>query len=57
MSHSNQTGRYPRTMAEAFGPYCDNHVEPMPEPKARRLQDAALYVIGLVVLVVIGVQA
>jgi hypothetical protein len=27
------TRRYPRTMQEAFGPYVDNHLLPMQEPR------------------------
>lgn len=27
------TRRYPRTMAEAFGPYTSNDLQPMPEPR------------------------
>lgn len=26
------TRRYPRTLAQAFGPYCDNRLHPMQEP-------------------------
>ena len=28
------TRKYPRTMAEAFGPYTSNQLEPMPEDDA-----------------------
>lgn len=27
------TRRYPRTLQEAFGPYTDGHIEPMPAPR------------------------
>lgn len=27
------TRRYPRTLAQAFGPYCDNRLHPMQEPR------------------------
>ena len=30
-AHSNWTGRTRRTMAEAFGPYTSNSLEPMPD--------------------------
>jgi hypothetical protein len=30
------TRRYPRTMQEAFGPYVDNHLLPMHEPRKPR---------------------
>jgi len=53
--------KYPRTLAEAFGPYTSHHIT---EPRERRWQDWALYavaVLGLVVIVffarpVLGVQ-
>lgn len=28
------TRRYPRTMVEAFGPYTDNRLHPMPESRS-----------------------
>ena len=34
------TRKYPRTMAEAFGPYTSNQLEPMPE--ADTVTDVAL---------------
>lgn len=34
------TRKYPRTMAEAFGPYTSNQLEPMPEDDA--VTDVAL---------------
>lgn len=39
-AHSNWTGRTRRTMAEAFGPYTSNQLEPMPE--ADSVTDVAL---------------
>ena len=39
-AHSNYTGRFPRTMAEAFGPYTSNQPEPMQEDDA--VTDVAL---------------
>ena len=30
-AHSNYTGRFPRTMAEALGPYTSSQLEPMPD--------------------------
>lgn len=50
------TRRYPRTMAEAFGPYTSNELQPMREPRGRHAQDWALYVVAVIGLaVVVGV--
>lgn len=49
------TRRYPRTMAEAFGPYTSNELHPMREPRARHAQDWILYAVAVVAVVVVGV--
>lgn len=41
------TRRYPRTLQQAFGPYTDNTLHPMPEPRARRRQDWVLYLVAV----------
>lgn len=46
--------RYPRTMTEAFGPYTSNELHPMPEPRARRAQDLALYICSALALAVLA---
>lgn len=48
---TNDTHRqYPRSLQEAFGPYTDSNLEPMPdrpssvpEPLSRKLQDYAVF--------------
>ena len=48
------TRRYPRTMNEAFGPYCGNVVYPMREPSfwsPIRVALAVVYAASLVTLV------
>ena len=35
MAGSNWTGRTPRNLNSAFGPYCGNTVHPMPETETR----------------------
>lgn len=48
----NTTRRYPRTMAEAFGPHTSNHIDepaPPPTPLAWRV----MYAVALLALVVI----
>lgn len=47
------TRRYPRTLVEAFGPYTDNVVHPMPEPRGRYAQDWAIYIVACIALAVI----
>ena len=46
--------RYPRTLQQAFGPYTDSTLHPMREPRNRRRQDWALYVVAVVAAVVLG---
>ena len=53
-AHSNWTGRTRRTMAEAFGPYTSNSLEPMPE--ADSVTDVAL-VLASVAAVAVAVMA
>ena len=48
------TRKYPRTMAEAFGPYTSNQLEPMPE--ADTANDVAL-VLAAVAAVALTVVA
>lgn len=46
--------RYPRTMQQAFGPYTDNRLHPMPEPKrSHEAADIALYIVALIALLVV----
>ena len=54
MSHSNQTGRYARTMAQ-INPYMSGPVHPMPEPKTRHWQDVALYLAGVLAVLVVAI--
>ena len=53
-AHSNWTGRTRRTMAEAFGPYTSNQLEPMPE--ADDVTDVAL-VLASVAAVAVAAMA
>ena len=48
------TRKYPRTMAEAFGPYTSNQLEPMPE--AETVTDVAL-VLASVAAVAVAAMA
>ena len=48
------TRKYPRSMAEAFGPYTSNQLEPMPEDDA--VTDVAL-VLASVAAVALAVMA
>ena len=48
------TRKYPRTMAEAFGPYTSNQLEPMPE--ADTVTDVAL-VLASVAAVAVAAMA
>lgn len=48
------TRKYPRTMAEAFGPYTSNQLEPMPE--ADTVNDVAL-VLASVAAVAVAAMA
>jgi len=45
--------RHPRTMQQAFGPYTDNQLLPMREPRRRTTQDIALVIVGILALVVV----
>lgn len=48
------TRRFPRSMAEAFGPYTDNRLHPMPEPKPKHdAADIALYIVAVIAILVI----
>ena len=50
--------RYPRTMKQAFGPYTDNRLHPMPEPKrSHEAADIALYIVALIALQVVAARA
>lgn len=53
--NSSWTGRAPRTMRDAFNPYTDDVVYPMPEPRGRHVQDWLIYALAVVALIVIGV--
>ena len=49
--------RYSRTLNDAFGPYCNTHIEPMPEPKRRLWQDVAVYlafVAAMILAAIVG---
>lgn len=35
MSRANQPGRFPRSLAEAFGPHTSHHIEPMRQAPSR----------------------
>jgi hypothetical protein len=51
---SNYTGRAYRSMKAAFGPYTDDRLHPMPEPKPKHdAADLALYIVALIALLVV----
>ena len=58
-AHSNWTGRTRRTMAEAFGPYTSNQLEPMHDDSvtdvALVLASVAAVALAVVSLVVWGI--
>ena len=45
---SPTTRRYPRTLAEAFGPYTDHDLHPMPDAPSAHPAEWATLVIGAV---------
>lgn len=47
------TRRYPRTLQQAFGPYTDNTLHPMREPRTRHAQDWLLYAVAVVAVAAI----
>jgi len=48
------TGRAPRSMTEAFNPYTDNRLHPMPEPKPKHdAADLALYIVAVIAVLVV----
>ena len=51
------TRRHPRSLAEAFGPYTDHNLHPMPSERSWRLSDAAiaLLCVAVILAVVLGV--
>lgn len=49
--NSSYSGRSARTMQAAFNPYCDDKLEPMPDPY--RAANWALYIVGVVAVAVI----
>lgn len=56
-----QTRKYPRTMQEAFGPYCSRSIEPMKSSRPKLLTAdnittliSAVVAIGLVVSIAMG---
>ena len=53
-AHSNWTGRVPRTLNEAFGPYTSNQLEPMPE--ADSVTDVALVLASVAAAALLGLS-
>ena len=49
------TRKYSRTMAEAFGPYTSNHLEPMPEDDAVTGVALVLACVAAVALTVLAI--
>lgn len=49
------TRRYPRTLQQAFGPYCSNEVHPMPDrgSAGERMAGAVLAIVGGIALAVL----
>ena len=47
------TRRYPRTMAEAFGPYTSNELHPMRDNRKTPAHEVALYLVAVVAVVVV----
>lgn len=46
--------KYPRTMQQAFGPYTDDRLHPMPDPKrTHEAADIALYIVALIAVLVV----
>lgn len=43
--------RYPRTLNEAFGPYCHQHLDPMENNLSWLLSDVAVVCIFLIVII------
>ena len=56
--NSSWTGRAPRSMRQAFNPYTDNTLHPMPRQRETSSKEIALYIVALVfVLLFINVVA
>ncbi len=49
--------RYPRTMNEAFGPYCSRDLQPMRDPHPIPAHEKALYIVSVIALVVVVVTS
>lgn len=47
------TRRYPRTMAEAFGPYTSNELQPMRDTRKVPAHEIALYAVAVLAVSVI----
>jgi hypothetical protein len=46
--------RHPRSMTEAFGPYTDDTLHPMPDANKTPAHEIALYVVAVVAVVVVA---
>lgn len=46
------TGRAPRSMAEAFNPYADNTLHPMPDRRKVPAHEVALYIVAVIAVAV-----
>ena len=50
--------KYPRTLQQAFGPYTDNTLHPMPRQRETSSKEIALYIVALIlVLLFVNVVA
>ena len=46
--------KYPRTMQQAFGPYTDDRLHPMPDPKrTHEAADIALYIVAVLAILAV----
>jgi hypothetical protein len=45
--------RHPRTMTEAFGPYTDDTLHPMPDQRKTPAHEVALYIVAVLAVAAI----
>jgi hypothetical protein len=48
-----QTRTYPRTLQQAFGPYTDSRLHPMPDHQPMRLCDKVMYAASAIALIAV----
>lgn len=52
--NSNWTGRVPRTLKSAFGPYTDDRLHPMPEKQVGLTVDDVTVAVAVVIILLVA---